>query len=179
VSFVVHPYIWSSSPVLGSSSISTDVTSIARLSAIFTNCTFSGDRALSRTMSGFFYAFHMYCCLHPCICTFFHFCCRLLSYHRRSWCPCGSIRLRCKRARDGLHVHVTRMQAIGGGFAVVVGIYIMNSLGQSSSCSVHFGGIVFQDSVVVLNESRITNCTAESLSGNALGHRMLLVVRLR
>ena len=71
------------------------------------------------------------------------------------------------------------MQAIGGGFAVVVGIYIMNSLGQSGSCSVYFGGIIFQDSLVVLNESRITNCTAESLSGNALGHRMHLVVRLR
>ena len=70
VSFVVHPYMWSSSPFLGSSSISTDCTSIARLSAIFTNCTFSGGRALSRTMSGFFYAFHMYCC---CIHVFAHF----------------------------------------------------------------------------------------------------------
>lgn len=45
----------------------------------------------------------------------------------------------------------------------------MNSIGQSSSANVRFGGIGFQDSLVVLNESRITNCTAESLSDNALG----------
>jgi hypothetical protein len=68
-----------------------------------------------------------------------------------------------------LAVSLTRIQAIGGGFAVAVGIFSMNSIGQSSSDFVRFGGILFQDSLVVFNNSRLTNCTAESLSDNALG----------
>ena len=49
-------------------------------------------------------------------------------------------------------------QVIGGAAAVAVGVYMTNSIGQESIESVAAGGISVQDSVLVVNRSRFTNC---------------------
>jgi hypothetical protein len=52
VAFIVHPYVWSSSSFFGSSSSSAGSTIVSRLSANFSNCSFSGCAAWTRTISG-------------------------------------------------------------------------------------------------------------------------------
>jgi hypothetical protein len=65
---------------------------------------------------------------------------------------------------------VTRVQAIGGAVAVVVGVYMFNSYGPASpDLSVSSGRISVQDSVVEFSRNRVTNCTAVSLTDSSLG----------
>jgi hypothetical protein len=51
VSFVVHPYVWSSSSFRGGSSASAGSTIVTGLSAIFVDCNFSGGTVSTRTIS--------------------------------------------------------------------------------------------------------------------------------
>ncbi len=64
---------------------------------------------------------------------------------------------------------MTLVQAIGGAVAVVVGLYMMNSAGMLSSGDVSFGNTSITNSLVVFNRSRVTNCTAVSVTDNSLG----------
>ncbi len=64
---------------------------------------------------------------------------------------------------------MTRVQAIGGAVAVVVGVYMMNSFGTVSSGRVSFGNTSITNSVVVFNRNRVTDCTAVSVTDNSLG----------
>ncbi len=67
---------------------------------------------------------------------------------------------------------MTRVQAIGGAVAVVVGVYMTNSYGRLSPDSlgpVSFGRIIVHDSVVELSRNMVTNCTAVSLTDSSLG----------
>ena len=60
-------------------------------------------------------------------------------------------------------------QVIGGAAAVAVGVYMTNSIGQESIESVAAGGISVQDSVLVVNRSRFTNCRVASLADSSFG----------
>ena len=51
VSFVVHPYVWSSSSFNGGSSASAGRTIVTGLSAVFLDCNFSGGTVSTRTIS--------------------------------------------------------------------------------------------------------------------------------
>jgi hypothetical protein len=51
VSFVVHPYVWSSSSYGGGSSASAGSTIVTGLSVIFVDCNFSGGTVSTRTIS--------------------------------------------------------------------------------------------------------------------------------
>ena len=51
VSFVVHPYVWSSSSYFGESSASAGSTTVSGLSVIFIDCNFSGATVSTRTIS--------------------------------------------------------------------------------------------------------------------------------
>ncbi len=51
VSFVVHPYVWSSSSFNGGSSASAGSTAVSGLSVIFVDCNFSGATVSTRTIS--------------------------------------------------------------------------------------------------------------------------------
>ena len=51
VSFVVHPYVWSSSLFNGGSSASARSTIVSGLSVIFVDCNFSGATVSTRTIS--------------------------------------------------------------------------------------------------------------------------------
>ena len=51
VSFVVHPYVWSSSTYRGGSSASAGSTIVTGLSIIFIDCNFSGGTVSTRTIS--------------------------------------------------------------------------------------------------------------------------------
>ena len=51
VSFVVHPYVWSSSSFNGGSTASAGSTTITGLSVIFVDCNFSGATVSTRTIS--------------------------------------------------------------------------------------------------------------------------------
>jgi hypothetical protein len=65
---------------------------------------------------------------------------------------------------------VTRVQAIGGAVAVVVGVYMVNSYGPlSPELSVSSGRISVHNSVVEFSRNRVTNCTAVSLTDSSLG----------
>ena len=58
----------------------------------------------------------------------------------------------------------------GGAVAVVVGVYIANSIGQASTRKrVSVGRMSVQDSVIVVNQSNFTNCSAASLTDTSLG----------
>ena len=50
-SFVVHPYVWSSSSYQGGSSASAGSTTVTGLSVIFVDCNFSGATVSTRTIS--------------------------------------------------------------------------------------------------------------------------------
>ena len=52
VSFVVHPYVWSSSSFNAGSSASAGNTTVTGLSVIFVDCNFSGATVSTRTISG-------------------------------------------------------------------------------------------------------------------------------
>jgi hypothetical protein len=64
VSFVVHPYLWSSNSFDGNSSASAGDTSVSGLSAIFSNCHFIGCSVSSRSISGMNVAYHQHAFLH-------------------------------------------------------------------------------------------------------------------
>jgi hypothetical protein len=51
VSFVVHPYVWSSNSFNGGSSASAGRTIVTGLSAVFLDCNFSGSIVSTRTIS--------------------------------------------------------------------------------------------------------------------------------
>ena len=51
VSFVVHPYVWSSSTYRGESTASAGSTAVTGLSVIFVDCNFSGGTVSTRTIS--------------------------------------------------------------------------------------------------------------------------------
>ena len=51
VSFVVHPYVWSSGLFNGGSSASARSTIVSGLSVIFVDCNFSGGTVSTRTIS--------------------------------------------------------------------------------------------------------------------------------
>ena len=51
VSFVVHPYVWSSSSYEGRSTASAGSTTVTGLSVIFVDCNFSGATVSTRTIS--------------------------------------------------------------------------------------------------------------------------------
>ena len=51
VSFVVHPYVWSSSSYEGGSTASAGSTTVTGLSVIFVDCNFSGATVSTRTIS--------------------------------------------------------------------------------------------------------------------------------
>jgi hypothetical protein len=51
VSFVVHPYVWSSSSYLTGSSASAGSTTVTGLSVIFVDCNFSGATVSTGTIS--------------------------------------------------------------------------------------------------------------------------------
>jgi hypothetical protein len=57
----------------------------------------------------------------------------------------------------------------GGAVVVAVGVYIANSIGQSSSEMVTVGRVSVQDSIVVMNQGNFTNCSAASLTDTSLG----------
>ena len=61
------------------------------------------------------------------------------------------------RVDRSLDARVTRVQAIGGAVAVVVGVYMTNFYGPSSSGRVSSGAISVRDSVVEFNRNRVTN----------------------
>ena len=52
VSFVIHPYVWSSSSFNGGSLASAGSTTVTGLSVIFVDCNFSGATVSTRTISG-------------------------------------------------------------------------------------------------------------------------------
>ncbi len=58
MSFVVHPYAWSSSSYLGRSSASAGSTIVTGLSAVFLDCNFSGGTVSTRTISA---PTHLFC----------------------------------------------------------------------------------------------------------------------
>ena len=60
---------------------------------------------------------------------------------------------------------------MGGAIAVVVSVYMRNSISQSRSRAqaVSYGNISFRDSLVVLTRSRLSSCTAESHLHSSLG----------
>ncbi len=68
-----------------------------------------------------------------------------------------------------LGARVTRVQAIGGAVAVVVGVYMTNSFGPGGSGRVSSGEISVHDSVVEFSRNRVTNCTAVSVTDSSLG----------
>ncbi len=51
MSFVVHPYVWSSSSYQGGSTASAGSTAVTGLSVIFVDCNFSGATVSTRTIS--------------------------------------------------------------------------------------------------------------------------------
>jgi hypothetical protein len=61
------------------------------------------------------------------------------------------------------------VQAIGGSVAFVVGVFVLNSIGQASSGNVSLGQIALKNSMIVLTQIRHTNCSAESLTVCSLG----------
>jgi hypothetical protein len=73
------------------------------------------------------------------------------------------------RVHQALRARVTRVQAIGGAVAVVVGVYMTNFYGPLSSGRVSSGGISVRDSVVEFSRIMVTNCTAISLTDSCLG----------
>jgi hypothetical protein len=52
VAFVIHPYVWSFSSFNGGSATSAGNTIVSGLSAVFTDCNFSGSKASTRTIGG-------------------------------------------------------------------------------------------------------------------------------
>lgn len=71
---------------------------------------------------------------------------------------------------DKLDDLVMFTQAIGGAVAVVAGVYMTNSVGQAlTGVSVFVGRISVENSVVAINQSRFTNCVAESLTDSSIG----------
>jgi hypothetical protein len=74
------------------------------------------------------------------------------------------------RDNQALGARVTRVQAIGGAVAVVVGVYMVNSYGPASpDLSFSSGRISVQDSVVECSRIMVANCTAVSLTDSSLG----------
>ncbi len=53
--------------------------------------------------------------------------------------------------------------------AVVVGAYMTNAFGETGSGPISFGRISIHDALVVINQSRFTDCTAVSLTDSSLG----------
>ena len=51
MSFVVHPYVWSSNSIYGGSSAYAGSTIVAGISAVLVDCNFSGGAASTRTIS--------------------------------------------------------------------------------------------------------------------------------
>jgi hypothetical protein len=52
VAFIIHPYVWSFSSFNGGSATSAGNTIVSGLSAVFTDCIFSGNKASTRTIGG-------------------------------------------------------------------------------------------------------------------------------
>ncbi len=52
MSFVVHPYVWSSNSFNGESSTSAGSNTVTRLSAVFLDCDFSGNSVSTHSISG-------------------------------------------------------------------------------------------------------------------------------
>ena len=61
VSFVVHPYVWSSSSYQGGSTASAGSTTVTGLSVIFIYCNYFGATVSTRTISAPTHAFSMFC----------------------------------------------------------------------------------------------------------------------
>ena len=57
VSFVVHPYVWSSNSIYGGSSAYAGSTIVTGISAVLVDCNFSGGAASTRTISAPTHAF--------------------------------------------------------------------------------------------------------------------------
>ncbi len=82
VSFVVHPYVWSSSTYRGGSSASAGSTTVTGLSVIFVGCNFSGATVSTSTISAPTRVFiNVFCLQCHCACFTLEF--TQLLYRRR------------------------------------------------------------------------------------------------
>lgn len=66
---------------------------------------------------------------------------------------------------------MTLAQAIGGAVAVVVGVYMMNSVGHLNDykASPDVASINFEDSHIAVIQCKFTNCSATSLTDSSMG----------
>ncbi len=77
MSFVVHPYVWSSNSFNGESSTSAGSSTVTRLSAVFLDCDFSGNSVSTHSISGLILVFFVFPVLALVLNLYSHGCCAI------------------------------------------------------------------------------------------------------